>query len=103
MVRIVNGSFSSTAPKLRARRAPRRGRPRSTTLRPPQLASNILIASGKASQTARRSSWAAADRLNYPGLTLEMDLHGPTSVRGATSAPFPGYMLIGRGRTTRGR
>jgi acyl-homoserine lactone acylase PvdQ len=35
---------------------------------------------------------------NYPGLTLEMDLHGPDiHVRGATSAPFPGYMLIGRG------
>ena len=35
---------------------------------------------------------------NYPGLTLEMDLHGPNiHVRGATSAPFPGYMLIGRG------
>ena len=33
----------------------------------------------------------------YPGLTLEMDLHGPGwSARGATSAPFPGYILIGR-------
>ena len=35
---------------------------------------------------------------NYPGLTLEMGLYGPSiRVRGATSAPFPGYMLIGRG------
>ena len=33
----------------------------------------------------------------YPGLTLEMDLHGPGwKARGATSAPFPGYILIGR-------
>jgi acyl-homoserine lactone acylase PvdQ len=33
----------------------------------------------------------------YPGLTLEMDLHGPgIDARGATSAPFPGYILIGR-------
>ena len=33
----------------------------------------------------------------YPGLTLEMDLHGPGwTARGATSAPFPGYILIGR-------
>src|SRR5215210_7884361 len=33
----------------------------------------------------------------YPGLTLEMDLHGPGwNARGATSAPFPGYILIGR-------
>jgi acyl-homoserine lactone acylase PvdQ len=35
---------------------------------------------------------------NYPGLTLEMGLYGPSiRARGATSAPFPGYMLIGRG------
>ena len=34
----------------------------------------------------------------YPGLTLEMDLKGPGwQARGATSAPFPGYILIGRG------
>jgi acyl-homoserine lactone acylase PvdQ len=34
---------------------------------------------------------------NYPGLTMEMGLYGPSiNVRGATSAPFPGYMLIGR-------
>ena len=33
----------------------------------------------------------------YPGLTLEMDLQGPGwRARGATSAPFPGYILIGR-------
>ena len=33
----------------------------------------------------------------YPGLTLEMDLHGPGwAARGATTAPFPGYILIGR-------
>ena len=30
---------------------------------------------------------------------MEMELHGPSiRVRGATSAPFPGYMLIGRGQ-----
>jgi acyl-homoserine lactone acylase PvdQ len=34
----------------------------------------------------------------YPGLTYEIDMHAPGLVwRGATSAPFPGYMLIGRG------
>ena len=39
---------------------------------------------------------------NYPGLTLEMGLYGPhIRVRGATSAPFPGYMLIGRGEQLR--
>ena len=39
---------------------------------------------------------------NYPGLTMEMGLYGPTiRARGATSAPFPGYMLIGRGGAVR--
>jgi len=34
----------------------------------------------------------------YPGLTYEIDMQAPGLVwRGATSAPFPGYMLIGRG------
>jgi acyl-homoserine lactone acylase PvdQ len=35
----------------------------------------------------------------YPGLTYEIDMHAPRlHWRGATSAPFPGYLLIGRGR-----
>ena len=34
----------------------------------------------------------------YPGLTYEIDMNAPgLRWRGATSAPFPGYMLIGRG------
>jgi acyl-homoserine lactone acylase PvdQ len=34
----------------------------------------------------------------YPGLTYEIDMNAPgLEWRGATSAPFPGYMLIGRG------
>jgi acyl-homoserine lactone acylase PvdQ len=34
----------------------------------------------------------------YPGLTYEIDMHAPgLDWRGATSTPFPGYMLIGRG------
>ena len=34
----------------------------------------------------------------YPGLTYEMDMDaGDLQWRGATSAPFPGYLLIGRG------
>ncbi len=33
----------------------------------------------------------------FPGLVLEIDMHAPhLHWRGATSAPFPGYMLIGR-------
>jgi acyl-homoserine lactone acylase PvdQ len=34
----------------------------------------------------------------YPGFVYEIDMHAPGLVwRGSTSAPFPGYMLIGRG------
>ena len=34
----------------------------------------------------------------YPGLTFEIDMHAPgLNWRGATSAPFPGLQLIGRG------
>jgi acyl-homoserine lactone acylase PvdQ len=34
----------------------------------------------------------------YPGFTWEIDMHaGDLQWRGATSAPFPGYLLIGRG------
>ncbi|MGI8727743.1 MAG: penicillin acylase family protein, partial [Solirubrobacterales bacterium] len=34
----------------------------------------------------------------YPGLTYEIDMHaGRLQWRGASSAPFPGYLLIGRG------
>ena len=34
-----------------------------------------------------------------PGLTYEIDMNAPgLKWRGATSAPFPGYLLIGRGR-----
>src|SRR5436190_4002662 len=34
----------------------------------------------------------------YPGLTYEIDMHAPgLQWRGATSTPFPGYLLIGRG------
>jgi acyl-homoserine lactone acylase PvdQ len=101
MVRIVNGSFKSTAPKLPAstRAAAARAATVDHPYGPPQLASNILIASGKASQTGSPLFVGGPQiGFNYPGLTLEMDLHGPNiHVRGATSAPFPGYMLIGRG------
>jgi acyl-homoserine lactone acylase PvdQ len=101
MVRIVNGSFRSTAAKLpsstraAAARAATPDHPRG----PKQQASNVLIASGRASQTGSPLFVGGPQiGFNYPGLTMEMDLHGPNiHVRGATSAPFPGYMLIGRG------
>jgi acyl-homoserine lactone acylase PvdQ len=101
MVRIVNGSFRSTAPELPAstRAADARAATPDHPRGPKQQASNIVIASGKASATGAPLFVGGPQiGFNYPGLTMEMDLHGPNiRVRGATSAPFPGYMLIGRG------
>jgi acyl-homoserine lactone acylase PvdQ len=62
-------------------------------------ASNILMLSGKRSSNGH-PLFVGGPQIGYfyPGLTLEMDMHAPgVDVRGATAAPFPGYMLIGRG------
>ncbi|MDX6688062.1 MAG: hypothetical protein QOF86_4190 [Baekduia sp.] len=64
-----------------------------------QLASNIMVVSGQHSATGK-PLFVGGPQIgyNYPGLTLEMQIKSPSiNVRGATSAPFPGYMLIGRG------
>ena len=63
------------------------------------LASNVLMVSGSRTATGH-PLFVAGPQIGYfyPGLTLEMGLHGPSiETRGAVSAPFPGYMLIGRG------
>lgn len=65
---------------------------------PPQQ-SNALLVSGSRSETGN-PLMVAGPQIGYfyPGLTLEMNLRGPgINVRGATSAPLPGYILIGRG------
>jgi acyl-homoserine lactone acylase PvdQ len=61
-------------------------------------ASNVLMVAGKRSKSGH-PLFVGGPQIGYfyPGLTLEMDLHGPGwKARGATSAPFPGYILIGR-------
>jgi len=63
-----------------------------------QTMSNVLMVAGKRSKTGH-PLFVGGPQIGYfyPGLTLEMDLHGPGwRARGATSAPFPGYILIGR-------
>jgi len=65
---------------------------------PRRPASNVLMVAGKRSKSGH-PLFVGGPQIGYfyPGLTLEMDLHGPGwSARGATSAPFPGYILIGR-------
>jgi hypothetical protein len=66
---------------------------------PKVLASNELMVDGKHSATGR-PLLVGGPQIGYfyPGLTYEIDMHAPGLVwRGATSAPFPGYLLIGRG------
>jgi acyl-homoserine lactone acylase PvdQ len=61
-------------------------------------ASNALLVSG-ARSTTHHPIMVAGPQIGYfyPGLTMEEDLEGPgISQRGAISAPFPGYIFIGR-------
>jgi acyl-homoserine lactone acylase PvdQ len=94
LVRLRKGSFKSSAITL-----PGAGARAASAPTHRQLASNILIVSGKRSATGKPLFVGGPQiGFNYPGLTMEMQLSSPSiNVRGATSAPFPGYMLIGSG------
>jgi acyl-homoserine lactone acylase PvdQ len=62
-------------------------------------ASNTLMIDAKDSKT-HHPLMVGGPQIGYfyPGLTWEIDMHAPgLQWRGATSAPFPGYLLIGRG------
>jgi acyl-homoserine lactone acylase PvdQ len=70
---------------------------RAASVAPPQT-SNVLMTAGRRSKSGH-PLFVGGPQIGYfyPGLTLEMDLHGPGwNARGATAAPFPGYILIGR-------
>ena len=69
------------------------------SLEPRPHASNELMVEGRYSATGHPLLVGGPQvGYFYPGLTLEIDMHAPgLNWRGATSAPFPGYMLIGRG------
>jgi acyl-homoserine lactone acylase PvdQ len=63
-------------------------------------ASNFLMVAAKRSAT-RHPLFVAGPQIGYfyPGLTLEMDLHGPgINARGAAIPGGPGNILIGRGQ-----
>ena len=93
-VTLKNGSFK-----------PQGGLPAGTRSSGRQEASNILIAAGNRSKSGK-PLFVGGPQIRYffPGLVYEIGLHGPNiDVRGATSAPFPGYMLIGRGWVARRR
>ena len=87
------GSFTST-PAVANRTLAREVAPG-----PPTHASNTLMISADHSKTGK-PLMVGGPQIGYfyPGLTYEIDMHaGDLQWRGATSAPFPGYVLIGRG------
>ncbi len=104
VVHLKPGSFSSSSIQLPGGAAAARATARAVAATDAQpdgdtRASNSLLVSGRRSATGK-PLYVGGPQIgyNYPGLTLEMGLYGPhIKVRGATSAPFPGYMLIGRG------
>ena len=66
---------------------------------PRPVASNELMVEAKHSTTGH-PLLVGGPQIGYfyPGFTWEIDMHAPgLDWRGATSAPFPGYLLIGRG------
>jgi acyl-homoserine lactone acylase PvdQ len=86
------GSFDST-PAMAEQDLPAR------VVEQPAHASNELMIDAKHSATGR-PLLVGGPQIGYffPGFTYEIDMHAPgLQWRGATSAPFPGYMLIGRG------
>jgi acyl-homoserine lactone acylase PvdQ len=88
---LDNGSFQAVAEPAAASSKAAQGEFRAH-------ASNVLMVAGKRSKSGH-PLFVGGPQIGYfyPGLTLEMDLHGPGwNARGATSAPFPGYILIGR-------
>ncbi|HEY6654128.1 MAG TPA: penicillin acylase family protein [Solirubrobacterales bacterium] len=64
----------------------------------PIQASNELMVTGRRSTTGHPILVGGPQISHFfPGLVLEIDMHAPhLHWRGATAAPFPGYLLIGR-------
>ena len=83
---VDNGSFQSTA----VAGAPGAGGA--------TQASNVIMAAPKRS-TSGRAVMTGGPQIGYfyPGFVLEVDIAGPGyEARGVTTAPFPGYVFIGR-------
>ncbi|MCB8969866.1 MAG: penicillin acylase family protein [Thermoleophilales bacterium] len=71
---------------------------RSVAPQPTQASNTLMISKGES--TNGRPLMVGGPQIGYfyPGLTYEIDMDAPGLIwRGATSAPFPGYLLIGRG------
>jgi acyl-homoserine lactone acylase PvdQ len=89
---LDSGSFTSTP----AAKAPTAAQ---TPAARPQASNELMIE--KSHSATGHPLLVGGPQIGYffPGFTYEIDMHAPGLVwRGATSAPFPGYMLIGRGK-----
>jgi acyl-homoserine lactone acylase PvdQ len=89
---LDNGSFQAVP-------ATQGATTRGAGFEPHQWASNFLMVAGKRS-TNHHPLFVAGPQIGYyyPGLTFELDLHGPGyEARGASSPAQPGSILIGRG------
>jgi acyl-homoserine lactone acylase PvdQ len=87
---VDNGSFSAT-PAVAASAAAKYSFPKTA-------ASNELMVTGRHS-TTKHPILVGGPQIQYfmPGFVYEIDMHAPhLNWRGATSVPFPGYLLIGR-------
>jgi acyl-homoserine lactone acylase PvdQ len=86
---LDHGSFTPTPAAPNARPVPHQA----------PVASNTLMITADQSKTGN-PLMVGGPQIGYfyPGFTYEMDMDaGDLQWRGATSAPFPGYVLIGRG------
>jgi acyl-homoserine lactone acylase PvdQ len=93
---LDNGSFQPAPP---TQGAPSTASARGTGFIAHRWASNFLMVAGKRS-TNHHPLFVAGPQIGYfyPGLTFELDLHGPGyEARGASSPAQPGSILIGRG------
>ena len=91
-VLIDHGSYQQT-PAVKDKELAREAAPQ------PVQASNTLMIT-KEQSTNGKPLMVGGPQIGYfyPGLTYESDMNAPgLTWRGATSAPFPGYLLIGRG------
>ncbi len=89
---LAPDSFSPTP----AAKAPKAAQ---TPLERPHASNELMIE--KSHSTTGHPLLVGGPQIGYffPGFTYEIDMHAPgLNWRGATSAPFPGYMLIGRGK-----
>jgi acyl-homoserine lactone acylase PvdQ len=77
---------------------PERALPAESPREPTQASNTLMITADKSSTGHPLMVGGPQIRYFYPGLVYEIDMDAPgLHWRGSTSAPFPGYMLIGRG------